>query len=190
MKLLVVFALTLAYASASVLHGFNSLEDDTNVSIIHGHNAAPGQFPYQVQLLLPGGLQCGGSLISHRWVLTAAYCTEHYDNITVRLGNNLKSTPRVTYIVSKKDIIIHEDFNSNELNDDISLIRIPYVKYNSYINAVKLPKINRSYPSYAGKKAYITGWGATSFDSTHKPEILQYAKSPQPKLGKAILASH
>ncbi|XP_062136207.1 serine protease 1-like [Drosophila sulfurigaster albostrigata] len=176
MKLLVVFALTLAYTSASVLHGFNSSVVDTNVGIIHGHSATPGQFPYQVQLLLPGGPQCGGSLISHRWVLTAASCTEHFDNVTVHLGSIGRSTPRVKHIVSKKDIIIPEKYKSNSLLYDISLIRIPYVKFNKYIRPVKLPKINRRYPSYAGSKAYITGWGSTSFDSTHKPEILQYAK--------------
>ncbi|XP_062133093.1 serine protease 1-like [Drosophila sulfurigaster albostrigata] len=176
MKLLVVFALTLAYTSASVLHGFNSSVVDTNVGIIHGHSAEPGQFPYQVQLLLPGGPQCGGSLISHRWVLTAASCTEHFDNITVHLGGIRRSAPRKTYIVSKKDIIIHENFNSDTLSADISLIRIPYVKYSRYIKAVKLPKIKISYPSYAGFNASISGWGRTSFESTHEPEILQYAK--------------
>ncbi|KAH8406018.1 hypothetical protein KR215_003097 [Drosophila sulfurigaster] len=176
MKLLVVFALTLAYTSASVLHGFNSSVVDTNVGIIHGHSAEPGQFPYQVQLLLPGGLRCGGSLIGHRWVLTAASCTKHYNTVTVHLGSIQRSAPRVKHIVSKKDFIIPENYKSNSLLYDISLIRIPYVKFNKYINAVKLPKINRRYPSYAGNIAYITGWGSTSFDSTHEPEILQYAK--------------
>ena len=42
--------------------------------ITGGSTAARGQFPWQVALIIDSGSFCGGSLISDRWVLTAAHC--------------------------------------------------------------------------------------------------------------------
>lgn len=46
--------------------------------IIGGSLAIPGQFPYQVALIIPVNDSytqiCGGSIISADWILTAAHC--------------------------------------------------------------------------------------------------------------------
>lgn len=42
--------------------------------IVGGYPASPNQFPHQVALLRSGSLTCGGSLITDKWVLTAAHC--------------------------------------------------------------------------------------------------------------------
>jgi hypothetical protein len=47
---------------------------DGSVGIVHGFPASPGQFPYQVALVINDTYTCGGSLISSKWVLTAAQC--------------------------------------------------------------------------------------------------------------------
>lgn len=52
-----------------------SIKNDVpNVGIIGGHEATPGMFPYMVSLFGKQGPYCGGSLISDRFVLTAAHC--------------------------------------------------------------------------------------------------------------------
>lgn len=48
--------------------------------ILGGLEAEPGQFPWQVLLVIQyyewGILGCGGSLISDQWVITAAHCVD------------------------------------------------------------------------------------------------------------------
>lgn len=55
--------------------------NDSFSRIVGGQPARAGQFPYQVALYLFKSFtsnlasKCGGSLISQRWIVTAAHCT-------------------------------------------------------------------------------------------------------------------
>ncbi|KAH8390515.1 hypothetical protein KR215_003806 [Drosophila sulfurigaster] len=189
MKLLIVFALTLVYvvlvSTALVLQ-----DQAENVGIINGHAASPGQFPYQVQLINNFGISCGGSLIGHEWVLTVASCAKFAKNFTVHLGSIRRSAPLVTRFASEKDIISHPHFHRMFMNNDIALVRIPYVKYSKNLQPVKLPKIQSHYQTYAGSEAIFTGWGATTNSSTTEPEILQYAKVKVIKMVECRAKTH
>ncbi|XP_050399082.1 serine protease hepsin isoform X2 [Patella vulgata] len=44
--------------------------------IIGGKSALAGEYPWQVSLRYQGQHVCGGTLIDHQWVLTAAHCLE------------------------------------------------------------------------------------------------------------------
>lgn len=45
-----------------------------NTRIVGGNVSRPGQFPWQASLHLSAEHLCGGSIVTARWIVTAAHC--------------------------------------------------------------------------------------------------------------------
>ena len=60
--------------------------NDILTKIIDGQETAINEYPWMVSLQLANGHFCGGSLISEKWVLTAAHCIDiDADDLVARL---------------------------------------------------------------------------------------------------------
>ncbi|XP_005183423.1 brachyurin [Musca domestica] len=198
MKAFVALSLFVAVASAGVLPPIQQRlplvpvmpMEELEGRITNGELAKAGQFPYQVGLSLVFGNQgawCGGTLISDRWILTAAHCTDGADGVTVYLGaidikdDHEKGQQRI--YTSKSNIIVHEHWDPNTLSNDISLIKLPVViEFNERIQPAALPKMDGHYSTYEGDMVWASGWGKDSDAATSVSPLLRYIEVPVMKL--------
>ncbi|XP_014215632.1 melanization protease 1-like [Copidosoma floridanum] len=170
---------------------FNDLIPTSNmVRHIHGGIATFLQeFPWMALLEYdtPEGMKtsCGGALINHRYVLTAAHCVsdkilpEDWSLTGVRLGeyntatdmdctvfgdSGLICNKHITVGIEKS--ILHENYNTYNHQSDIALIRLSRdVAFTDYIKPISLPS-----GPYIQKKLTVAGWGRT--ESGISSEIL------------------
>uniref|UniRef100_A0A803U1G2 Peptidase S1 domain-containing protein n=1 Tax=Anolis carolinensis TaxID=28377 RepID=A0A803U1G2_ANOCA len=155
--------------------------------LIGGTNALPGTWPWQVsiQVLMRDGSYlhiCGGSLISARWVLSAAHCFgKPKEQYKLLLGCNRVNKPgpdsRERFI---KTLVKHADFRSTlniggTIFNDIALLEMSDpVNCSDYIQPACLP--DNSVAITALTHCYLSGWGRTDPTKQIYPDILQEGK--------------
>lgn len=74
---------------ASILLTINATNGRRHTNrIINGTEAQPGEFPFAVQLAVNGSVVCAGSILTDRFVLTAAHCVyrKQPQDVTIRVG--------------------------------------------------------------------------------------------------------
>ncbi|CAG2170236.1 unnamed protein product [Oppiella nova] len=100
--------------------------------IVGGEDAKPHEFPWLVsfQIYLPKRDRiehfCGGSIISDRWIITAAHCfdkfrkPEDWKKMVVKMGTNqINDTRAFNHTISK--VVIHDKWNVSTQSNDIAL---------------------------------------------------------------------
>ncbi|XP_045488738.1 chymotrypsin-1-like [Pieris rapae] len=149
--------------------------NDLDSRVIGGEDAADSSAPYiaSIRRFLFEGLTetmhiCGGTILTQKWILTAAHCTFRVPTHTVQVmvGTNKRTSGGNSYDVNS--IVTHEDYNANTLKNDISLLKIVgSIKFDTNIQPIKLPTSDIG----AGAMCTLKGWGKT--DSQVAPENLQ-----------------
>ncbi|XP_050070832.1 trypsin delta-like [Anopheles maculipalpis] len=98
---------------------------DRGTRIVGGSKTTIEDVPYQVSLRYFNNHICGGSIISHAWILTAAHCLDWYpknDEISVRAGSTNQSTGGSLHAVFYYHL--HERYDPVEFQWDVATIRV------------------------------------------------------------------
>lgn len=148
---------------------FTSCGLNFKTRIVGGTIAKPDDWTWMAALLRKADDDqfCGGALISDRYVLTAAHCTQGLrpQNITVRLGEydfKTNTTSRFPRDFNVSRIRQHPDFKKDTYQNDISLLRMSRrVRFTENIRPICLPKSPAE--NFVGKNATVVGWGTLSF---------------------------
>ncbi|XP_033311496.1 chymotrypsin-2-like, partial [Bombus bifarius] len=137
--------------------------------IVGGQFAVPNQFPFMavVHRLLGNGMtsQCGGTIISSRWVLTAGHCVVSGPKqflVVFGICNktgieyNSYNGPGVAMLTNKA--ILHPNYQTT-LND-IALLYMPRnIPFRASIQPIKLAGYNYVKKSFTGRTGAVIGWG-------------------------------
>jgi trypsin len=98
-----------------------------NTRIVNGTEAEDGEFPFIVSIRIRSTRQhdCGGSIISPDYILTAAHCAQsHPSSYSVQYGTN-KLSACGSNIVAVEKVVPHERFNPLvSIEFDIAVMKV------------------------------------------------------------------
>jgi len=131
--------------------------------IVGGNEVKRAFWPWMAALVkrnspnLASGFFCGGVLVHRQWLLTSAHCVHNYlpNEYTVALNvHDLKTDQGDIYLVRKH--VIHPEFNSMNLDNDLALIQLKNATPYPVIESTLSPSIEE------GTSGIVIGWGQLS----------------------------
>lgn len=149
--------------NAGVLNALSAVR--SKPKIVGGVPSVSGTWPWMTAIYYrnctPDQCQfCGGSLIDSNWVLTAAHCAAAVGNTPIDVFLGGIDLAGAGTKISVDQVIVHEDFDPNTLDNDIALL---HLSKPASIKPIRL--IDAGDPdelTSPDSLAKIIGWGATS----------------------------
>merc|ERR1712150_259219 len=187
--MLSILATVMCLAQVSVvLGGCGNAPIAPNVGgfIVGGVEARPHSLPWQIRLGFTKGrsmyTMCGGSIVSDRYVITAAHCIDQSDNdckhfVIVGMHDRRKADKYYKQ-VSVKRVIVHPDWNERRISDgnDIAILELSHsLQFNEGVQPICMAS---SRQTYTGDSRFIvSGWGTLS-EGGRSPDKLQMLVVP------------
>ncbi|XP_063160788.1 transmembrane protease serine 7-like [Candoia aspera] len=153
--------------------------------IVGGEDARPGKWPWQASLQLgTSGHICGASVISNRWLVSAAHCFQDSESVRYSIASSWtaymgikvinKYSNNQAVMRSIKRIIVHPNYDQYVSDYDIALLEMEApVFFTELVQPICLLSSPRVF-NY-GTVCYVTGWGAVK-ENSQLTKILQEAK--------------
>ncbi|API56503.1 peptidase C14 (plasmid) [Rhizobium leguminosarum] len=199
-RILNVTAVMLLLASPALSQQDTDFAGEDGGRVIGGQAAKKGEWPWQVKILAPDpeqrgrfGGHCGGSLISPRWILTAAHCVTSgrsgKQDLFARDLLIVEGKSKIDKVIAVDgpdkpglavdEVIIHEDFDRKVFANDIALIKLSEPAKSK---PAILASASDDDVEAAGHPAVVTGWGYTKadhgWDDKYLPTELQEVELP------------
>lgn len=135
--------------------------------IVGGQNAEMGEWPWQVALHFQNsGHACGASILSDRYILSAAHCFVSHSQENLVAANwqsysGMQDQWKHDGVQRRsiRRIIPHPDYNQMTFDYDIALLELSEpLEFSNTIQPICLPSSSHVFP--AGVSCWVTGWGA------------------------------
>ncbi|XP_032529404.2 mucin-2-like isoform X2 [Danaus plexippus] len=161
--------------------GIRPHADAQQPRVVGGGGAAAGAWPWQAALYRDGDFQCGATLISTQWLLSASHCfyqaTEaHW---VARLGALRRGAwPRGPWerVTRVRQVVLHPKYAPRGFKNDIALLRVDPLPLHARLRPACLPP-SRSQPP-AGHHCTVVGWGQLYEHERVFPDTLQEVELP------------
>ncbi|XP_073947917.1 trypsin-7-like isoform X2 [Choristoneura fumiferana] len=135
--------------------------------IVAGWEAEDGQIPHQISLRMVNAVgtvsSCGGSIIHHEWVITAAHCVANRQSFVIRLG--LTNLTRPEYLVETTRKYIHPEYDeirAGVQTDDIALLGLEQsIPYGEFVQPCRLQNSGQKNVDYTAVVFTVSGFGRT-----------------------------
>ncbi|XP_066248691.1 phenoloxidase-activating factor 3-like [Euwallacea similis] len=176
--------------SSSALENQVCGQQSADNKIAGGKTTSLGEFPWAALLEYNSKwgrrYGCGGSVISVRYILTAAHCVDlgvleqngylQVDKIVLGEYDTRNATDCFVtqygsecsdplQILNVEKIIKHQSFSTSTTRNDIALIKVEKdIVYSKYVQPICLP--SNSFSLQEKEHFFITGWGRTETGST------------------------
>ena len=112
--------------------------DVASERIVGGEDAPDGGVPYQCSLQVDKSHNCGCSIISNKWVLTASHCVSGRTpgSLDVLVGTNDLTKGGTYYKVEK--FYMHENYNEPMYANDVAVIRVKgTIEFNDRVQPIE-----------------------------------------------------
>jgi hypothetical protein len=183
------FSLCEEESQNEVQRGFQRTNQDR---IVNGEIIDIESVPYYVSIMTPSALNnCGGSIISNKWILSAAHChvslnkkvfqfcnkifhlkDEDPNPLMYKVRSGTSRTARGGVISDVVNILIHPLWVRAIFQADFALLNLKRaLTFNARTQPIKLPS-DTSYSVPAGEKVLISGHGDTE-NPLHSTELLK-----------------
>ncbi|KAM3962346.1 vitamin K-dependent protein C [Aphomia sociella] len=143
--------------------------------IIGGRPAPPGKWPWQVAVLNRyKEAFCGGTLVSLRWVVTAAHCVRK--RLYVRLGEyDLVMKNRGEMEMRVTEAVIHPLYDPDTVVNDVAMLRLPAPARPDLGHGIAcLPHPHQHLSPHT--TCIILGWGKKRPTDLHGTRVLHEAQ--------------
>ncbi|KAM4694369.1 LOW QUALITY PROTEIN: venom prothrombin activator porpharin-D-like [Discoglossus pictus] len=153
------------------------MSEEDELRIVGGTRCELGQCPWQVLIRSSRGIDiCSGSLISSRWVLTAAHCFEGLDPHHVTVGDYDKyRRDQDEQKIAVLKVFSHPHYMGMYYDHDIGLLllRSPVI-LSDYARPICLPTpgLGRLL-TQEGEIGQVSGWGSTRYKGPNSRFLLR-----------------